>query len=48
MSSSTPQTTVWPIEPHTQAKHVILRSYLNGLRDQCLHAQVPFFFKRFL
>lgn len=30
MSSSTPQTTLWPLKPHTKAKHEILRRYLGA------------------
>lgn len=25
-----PETTVWPIEPHTNGKHAVLRHYLNA------------------
>jgi three-Cys-motif partner protein len=25
-----PKDTIWPIDPHTAAKHVILRAYLNA------------------
>ena len=25
-----PETTLWPIEPHTRGKHMLLREYLNA------------------
>jgi len=27
---TTPRTTLWPLESHSRAKHLVLRSYLNG------------------
>ncbi|MXW25862.1 MAG: three-Cys-motif partner protein TcmP [Dehalococcoidia bacterium] len=34
-----PETTVWPLEPHTAAKHSILRRYLQGYYPKMASAQ---------
>ena len=39
-----PDSTVWPLEPHTAAKHSILRRYLQGYYPKMASAQTRLIF----